>query len=166
MSTTGNRIRRVLVSGAIVAGAGLGAAGVASAASSSSGTPTASSGSSAPAAPAAGSSTTPSAGTPDPSTLTHGPGETLLTGTQLAQATAAANTAVPGATIVRAESNSFGASPYEVHMKKSDGTAVTVELDANLGVITTISGFGAGPAGGQAPAGSTAPSNAASTATA
>jgi len=45
-------------------------------------------------------------------------------------------------------------------MAKSDGTDVTVELDANLKVITTISGFGAGPAGGQAPSGA-APSGAA-----
>ena len=38
-------------------------------------------------------------------------------------------------------------------MKKSDGSYVTVELDSNFSVITTISGFGAGPAGSQAPSG-------------
>jgi len=151
MSTSGNRLRRVLVSGAVVAGAGLGAAGVASAATSSSTTPTtATSGTT---APATGSSTTPPAGAPDPSTMTHGPGETLLTGTQLAQATAAADAAVSGATVIRAETNSSGASPYEVHMKKSDGTMVTVELDSNFAVVTTVSGFGGGPAGGKAPTG-------------
>jgi len=154
MSTTGNRLRRVLVSGAVVAGAGLGAAGVASAATSTTTTPAASSTSTAPSgAPASGSATTPPAGAPDPATMTHGPGETLLTGTKLAQATAAANAAVPGATVIRAETNSSGDYPYEVHLKKSDGTDVTVELNSSFGVVTTISGFGAGPAGGSAPTG-------------
>jgi hypothetical protein len=151
VSTTGNKIRRVILSGALVAGAGLGAAGVASAATGSSTTQTTAS--SATTAPSAGSSTTPPAGAPDPATMTHGPGETLLTGTQLAQATTAANSAVPGATIIRAETNSSGSSPYEVHMKKADGTMVTVELDSNFAVVTTVTGFGHGPAGGKAPTG-------------
>ena len=158
MSTTGSKLRRVLLSGAVVAGAGLGAAGVASAATgtstpaaSSSGTTGTTGTTGTSGAPATGAPTTPPAGAPDPATLTHGPGETLLTGTQLAQATAAANAAVPGATIIRAETNSSGDSPYEVHVKKSDGTYATVELNSSFGVITTITGFGAGPAGGQAP---------------
>jgi hypothetical protein len=89
--------------------------------------------------PSGSSSNTPPAGAPgDPATVTHGPGETLLTGTDLQKATAAATAAVPGATIIRAETNSSGASPYEVHMKKSDGTEVTVELDSNFASITTI----------------------------
>jgi len=164
MSTTGNRLRRVLVSGAIVAGAGLGAAGVASAATSSSSTPASSSSGST--VPSSGTSSAPPAGAMDPATMSHGPGETLLTGTQLAQATAAADTAVTGATVIRAETNSSGASPYEVHMKKSDGTTVTVELDANFGVVATVSGFGAGPAGTAAPTGGQAPTGAATPATA
>lgn len=145
MSRNPNNLRRVLVTGALAAGTMLGAAGIASAATSTSTTATtpAAAGSSA-ATPATGTATV------DPATMTHGPGETLLTGTQLAQATAAATAAVPGGTVIRAETNSSGASPYEVHMSKSDGTDVTVELDANLKVITTISGFGGGPAGSQA----------------
>ena len=146
MSRNPMNVRRVLVTGALAAGTMLGAAGIASAATSPS--------TSATTPPAAGSTaTTPAAGTAqvDPATMTHGPGETLLTGTQLAQATAAATAAVPGATIIRAETNSSGTSPYEVHMTKTDGSTVSVELDANLKVITTIAGFGAGPAGSQAP---------------
>ena len=65
-----------------------------------------------------------------PATMTHGPNETLLTGTELSQATAAATAAVPGATVIRAETDSSGGYPYEVHMEKSDGTYVTVELDS------------------------------------
>ena len=38
-------------------------------------------------------------------------------------------------------------------MKKTDGTYVTVELDASFKVTGTVSGFGAGPAGGKAPTG-------------
>jgi hypothetical protein len=89
--------------------------------------------------------------------MTHGPNETLLTGSDLHSATAAATAAVPGATVIRAETDSSGASPYEVHMKKADGTFVTVELDSTFKVITTVSGFGAGPPGGHAPGASMAP---------
>ena len=149
MSRNPNNLRRVLVTGAVAAGTMLGAAGIASAATGSSTTVTtpASAGSTAP-TPATGNAQI------DPATMTHGPGETLLTGTQLAQATAAATAAVPGGTVIRAETNSSGSSPYEVHLSKSDGTDVTVELDGNLKVITTISGFGGGPAGSQAPSSS------------
>ena len=146
MSRNPNSVRKLLVTGALSAGAMLGAAGIASAATSSPTTVTTPS--------ASGSTaTTPATGTAqvDPATMTHGPGETLLTGTQLAQATAAATAAVPGAKVVRAETNSSGTSPYEVHMSKTDGSTVSVELDANLKVVTTIAGFGAGPAGSQAP---------------
>jgi len=165
MSPKPTRLRRALVSGALVAGASLGAAGIASAAT---GSTTPASGSTGATAPAAGSAGTPPAGTAgrppagspgDPAAMAHGPDETLLTGTDLQSATAAATAAVPGATVIRAETNSSGASPYEVHMKKSDGSYVTVELNSSLGVITTVSGFGAGPAGGQAPNGTTPPTS-------
>ncbi len=160
MSNTPNRLRRTIVTGAMVAGATLGAAGIASAATSTgstaSTTATAPSGAptGAPPAGAAGKApngTRPSGG--DPATMSHGPGETLLTGTQLQEATTAATAAVPGATVVRAETNSSGGYPYEVHLKKSDGSYATVELNSSFGVVTTVSGFGAGPAGGQPPAG-------------
>ncbi len=158
-----NKLRHALVTGAIVAGASLAAAGIVSAATGTTGS-TGTTGTSATSGSSSGSSTTtpdnngtpdtpPSGSAADPATLTHGPGETLLTGTDLQKATAAATAAVPGATIVRAETNSSGDYPYEVHMKKSDGSYVTVELDSNFSVITTISGFGAGPAGSQAPSG-------------
>ena len=149
--------RRTLVTGAVAAGASLGAAGLASAATSSSTTPT--SASSSTTSPSSAPASTPPAGAgTDPATLSHGPNETLLTGTDLQKATAAATAAVPGATVIRAETDSSGASPYEVHMKKADGTDVTVELDSSFAAVTTISGFGAGPTGGQAPSG-TAPSS-------
>jgi hypothetical protein len=83
---------------------------------------------------------------PDPATVAHGPGETLLTGTNLDKATAAAKAAVPGATIIRVETDSAG-SPYEAHMKKSDGSYVTVKIDKNFKVTAIQDGFGGRPRG-------------------
>jgi hypothetical protein len=79
--------------------------------------------------------------------MTHGPGETLLTGTTADKVKAAALAAVPGATIIRVETDSAG-SPYEAHVTKSDGTQVTVKVDANFKVTATEQGFGGGPGGG------------------
>jgi len=67
--------------------------------------------------------------------------ETPLTGDDLAKATAAAQGAVPGATVDRAETDADGAA-YEVHMTKSDGTEVTVKLDSNFAVTGTANGKG------------------------
>ena len=46
---------------------------------------------------------------------------------------AAAEAAVPGATVIRAETDAQGAA-YEVHLKKADGSEVTVKLDASFKV--------------------------------
>lgn len=152
MADRPSRIRKTLITGALVAGASFGAAGVAAAAtgsSSSSGSSSTSNNSSSSAAPSSGTYGPPPAGRAgDPAAMSHGPGETLLSGTDLQKADAAATAAVPGATIIRAETDSSGAATYEVHMKKSDGTYVTVELDSSFNVTKTASGFGCGPAGG------------------
>jgi hypothetical protein len=73
----------------------------------------------------------------------HGPDETLLTGTTASKVKAAALQAVPGGTIIRVETDSDG-SPYEAHVTKSDGSVVTVKIDKNFNVTSTINGFGAG----------------------
>ena len=67
--------------------------------------------------------------------------ETPLTGSDLAKATAAANAAVPGATIDRVETDADG-DTYEVHVTKSDGSHATVKLDANFVVTKTVTGKG------------------------
>ena len=133
-----NRTQTWIVTAAVAAGAAVGAAGIATAAVS--GTSTATS------APASSSTTaTQQPGSPqDPAGLDHGPGETLLTGTTAAKVTAAAQAAVPGGTIIRVETDSAG-SPYEAHMRKSDGTEVTVKIDSSFKVTSTESGFGQGP---------------------
>jgi len=100
-----------------------------------------------------GSSTTvpaPSGGAPggqfDPAQGGHvgqnGTKEVLLTGDTADKVRAAAQAAVPGATIQRVETDAEG-SPYEAHMVKSDGTNVTVKVDNNY-KVTNIENDGAG----------------------
>ena len=134
-----------LAVGAATIGAGVGGAALAGAATNTS----------APASTVAASSSSaaPTQAAPNPATVTHGPGETLLTGTTADKVKAAALAAVPGATVIRVETDSQG-SPYEAHLTKSDGTQVTVKVDANFKVTATESGFGGGPHGGPAPSGS------------
>ena len=143
--STPKRGRWLIVSAAAL-GAAIGGAGIANAATT---------GSSSTTTPSAA---TPSSGTPaaDPATLSHGPGETLLTGTTAEKVKAAALAAVPGATIIRVETDSAG-SPYEAHVTKADGTRATVKIDASFKVTSTEQGFGGGP-NGQAPPGAAAPS--------
>ncbi len=140
MSPQPHPFRTILATTAIVAGVGLGAAGVASAAS--------------PGATTTTTTTTPMSDAPptDPATLSHGPGETPLTGAELTDAVAAATAAEPGATLVRAETDSAG-SPYEVHMRTTSGAYVTVKLDGAFTVTAVEDGFGAGPVGATPPAG-------------
>jgi hypothetical protein len=76
--------------------------------------------------------------------MTHGPEETLLTGATASTTRAAALAAVPGATVIRVETDSDGAA-YEAHLRKADGSYVTVKLDKAFHVTGTDSGFG-GPA--------------------
>ena len=178
MSARSTTFRRAVMAGAVVTGAGLTSAGIAAAASGSSGAGSANRSAASTSNLAASTSPTtapaggpppggpPAGGQPDPAAMTHGPNETLLTGADLQKADAAAEAAVPGATIVRAETDSSGASPYEVHMKKSDGTYVTVQLDSNFNAIKTITGFGPGPAGSQPPNGPIPPANGTGTSTA
>ena len=63
---------------------------------------------------------------------------------------AAALKAVPGATIIRVETDA-GDAAYEVHLKASDGTLKTVKFDKNYNVTKVEDGMGLGdprPAGG------------------
>ena len=135
IKSTKMRARRwVATTGAVLA-LGVGTAAIANAATSPSAATTTTAASAASSAPA---------NAPDPATVTHGPGETLLTGSDLAKATSAAQSAVPGGTIIRVETDSGGAT-YEAHIEKADGTTVTVKLDAAFNVTATQSGFGSGP---------------------
>jgi len=74
--------------------------------------------------------------------------EKLVTGSTLTTLRAAALKAVPGGTIIRVETDA-GDGVYEAHMKKADGSLVTVKFDKNLKVIRVEQGMGQGdPHGG------------------
>ena len=78
----------------------------------------------------------------DPSKGGHranGKTEVVLTGDDLAKATAAAKAAVPTGTVERAETDAEGAA-FEVHMTKADGSDVTVKLDSAFKVLSTLDG--------------------------
>ena len=67
--------------------------------------------------------------------------EKVLTGTLADRAKAAALKAMPGATIIRVETDADGAV-YEAHLKKPDGSLVTVKFDKNLAVTAIQPGMG------------------------
>jgi hypothetical protein len=79
--------------------------------------------------------------------------ETSLSSADEATASAAAKKAVPGATVIRAETDA-GDGVYEVHMTKSDGSLVTVKLDRSFKVTAVEDGRGLGD---PAPPGQTGP---------
>jgi hypothetical protein len=92
--------------------------------------------------PTASARTSPTAGgSGSGADVGHGPDETLLTGTTADKVEAAALKEVPGGTIIRVETDSEG-SPYEAHVRKSDGTVVTVKVDESFQVTGTETGFG------------------------
>ena len=85
------------------------------------------------------------------STTSIKPGESLVTGDGLSKLTDAALAKFPGATVIRVENDSDG-DAYEVHLKKADGSVVTVTFDENYTVTGDHEGFAdpakGGPAGG------------------
>ncbi len=67
-----------------------------------------------------------------------GPGETPLTGDDATKATAAAQKAVEGGTVIRVETDADGV--YEAHVRKSDGTEVEVKMDKDF-TVTSVEEF-------------------------
>jgi hypothetical protein len=74
--------------------------------------------------------------------------EKLLTGETAAKVTAAAKAKEPTATIERVETDSDGV--YEAHMVRTDGTHITVQVDASFAVTAVQEG---GPGGSGGPGG-------------
>ncbi|MFF2031137.1 hypothetical protein [Arthrobacter sp. NPDC058192] len=91
------------------------------------------------AAPDAATFTTQSGSQQKGSHQANGITEQLLTGDKAARVEAAAKAANPGATVVRVETDAEGAA-YEAHIRKADGTAATVKLDASFNVTGTEAG--------------------------
>jgi hypothetical protein len=75
----------------------------------------------------------------------RGPNETPLTGDTAAKVKKAAEDKVPGATVLRVETDSEG-SPYEAHVRKSDGTEVIVKVNKDF-QVTAVQQGGRGPGG-------------------
>lgn len=73
------------------------------------------------------------------------PNETALTGTTAEQVKAAALAKVPGATVLRVETDAGGV--YEAHLKKSDGTEVEVHVDKDYNVTSVDTRPAGGPGG-------------------
>ena len=65
--------------------------------------------------------------------------ETVLTGDTAAKVKAAAEAKVPGATVVRIETDADGHAKYEAHMTKADGAPVTVYVNEQFGVVSVES---------------------------
>jgi uncharacterized membrane protein YkoI len=76
----------------------------------------------------------------------NGKTESPLAGTDAEKATAAALAAVPGATIVRLETDVDGAA-FEAHVTKADGTEATVLMDESF-AVTSVEAGGKGGRGG------------------
>jgi hypothetical protein len=74
-----------------------------------------------------------------------GPGghkpETPLTGDTAAKVKKAALAKVPGASIIRAETDTDQGSPYEAHVRKPDGSEVTVLVNKQF-KVTAVESFG------------------------
>ncbi len=99
--------------------------------------------------PPAGQARTPGPGGAQPVR----PDEKSVSSATAATLRAAALKAVPGGTVYRIETDA-GDGVYEVHMKKADGSLVTVKFGKNLKVTKVESGMSAGdpaPAGHGAP---------------
>ena len=69
--------------------------------------------------------------------------EKQLTGSDAAKAKAAALEAVTGGTVIRVETDA-GDAKYEAHMRKADGTMVTVKMDKDFNVTAVEDGMGKG----------------------
>jgi len=87
----------------------------------------------------------PSGSAPDPSKGGHvgrnGQRETLLTGDTAAKVKAAALAKVPGATVERVETDADHGSPYEAHLRRSDGTELEVLVDKSF-TVTAVNTMG------------------------
>jgi hypothetical protein len=129
MSNKTNQLRlaKVAATAAIVAGLAAGSYGIANAASGGSG-----SGSSTAATTTA---TAPPANGGQPWGRQRGD-ETLLTGDTASKVRAAAQAKLPGATIVRVETDADGNALYEAHMIEADGTPATVYVDKDFAIVS------------------------------
>jgi hypothetical protein len=129
-----DKVRRSVMTVAGIAGLALGGAAMADAASKSSATPTAS----------------PTTGAPPQGARlgphgrhvgANGKEEQALSTSVAAKVAAAAKAKVPGATLERTETDVDHGSPYEAHLRKSDGTELEVLVDKDF-QVTAVNTMG------------------------
>ena len=72
--------------------------------------------------------------------------EKVLTGDTADKVKAAALRKVPGASVLRVETDADG-SAYEAHLRKSDGSMVTAKINKQFEVTAVKKGCGGGPGG-------------------
>jgi hypothetical protein len=137
MSLFSTRLRNATMGVAALAALGLGGSALAGAATSGTSTTTTTpSGSPPSGAPANGA---PAGARPDPTKAgghvgANGKTEAALPSDVAAKVTAAAKAKIPGGTVLRVETDVDHGSPYEAHVRKSDGTEVEVLVDAGFDV--------------------------------
>lgn len=88
----------------------------------------------------------PSGTRPDPTKAgghvgANGKTEQALSADVAAKVKAAAEAKIPGGTVLRVETDVDHGSPYEAHVKKSDGTEVEVLVDASF-QVTAVNAMG------------------------
>jgi len=79
--------------------------------------------------------------------------ETALTGETAAKVKAAALAKLPGSTVLRVETDSDHGSPYEAHVRKSDGTEVEVLVNSSFEVTAVNEQRGRARGGSGGPGG-------------
>jgi hypothetical protein len=124
-------MKKTLATAAIALGIAGGSYGIASAASGNGGSSASSSSAAAPAAAPAPSN----APSPQNPWGHQRSDETLLTGDTATKVRQLALAKVPGATIVRVETDADGHAKYEAHLVKADGTPATVYVDDSFTVV-------------------------------
>jgi hypothetical protein len=142
-----HKLRKIVASVAVLGAVAVGASAVAGAASNGSGSQ--------------GQSTQPGGGNaqpgtrgaqpPPPGRMGGHPGETPLQGDTAAKVRKVALETVPGGTILRVETDAEG-SPYEAHVRKADGSEVTVKVSKQF-EATRVERFGGPGPRGQWPGG-------------
>jgi uncharacterized membrane protein YkoI len=148
-ANNGRRRRRWVGAVGLLAAGAIGGGVLASALSASASTSTSTASASTASSSSGGYARTPGPGGAQPVR----PDEKSVSSATAAALRAAALKAVPGGTVYRIETDA-GDGAYEVHMKKADGSLVTVKFDKNLKVTKVESGMGMGdpaPAGRGAP---------------
>jgi hypothetical protein len=133
--------RKTVLTLAALGALALGGSALATAATKSSSSSSASTGTTAAQGTATPSGPAPGGGAAGGHVGANGKTETLLSGTTADKVKAAALAEVTGGTIERVETDADHGSPYEAHVRKSDGTQVEVLVNKDF-KVTAVNPMG------------------------